>query len=124
MNLKLFAAIFFLSFGAVVYMIGKPKLSKEFQALETAQAWNGGGQPQESELLLLTGAIAASQDSIWDGFVVANRELFTGTGKLNGWKVDKAFLNPFYLKAEKGMVKVQLKEVPDQIGRASCRERV
>lgn len=110
MNLKLFTAIFFLSSAAIVYMIGKPKLSKEYQFLMEANPWGTGN----SDALLLTGSILTSPDTVWQDLIIANKESFTGTGKLNGWNVIDTFIKPFYVQAGESSVRVELKEVPNR----------
>ncbi len=112
MNLKLFAAIFFLLLGFVLYFTGKPKLSKEYEALRTAEVWQRKTTPDE--WVLVTGKILPRTDTTWQDLIVANHERFTGTGKLNGWKADKTFLRPFAVQTEGARVMVSLSEVPDR----------
>lgn len=115
MNLKLFFSIFLLSASFLLYAMGKPALLKEHRMLETAVLWAGDSPEKLSaDYLILTGKVVSTDSAAaWQGLVLANREDFTGTGRLNGWKVTEKQVAPFFLDTEKGKrLKVKLQKIP------------
>ncbi len=114
MKLKLFLGWFLAGAALALYAAGKPLLLKEAAVLEKAVPYTAPIQ-DSTALYVAQGVVAENSAVVRRGFVICNREAFTGTGRLNGWKVEQAYLQPFYLMPENGgVLHVALETVPER----------
>ncbi|MEN7548027.1 hypothetical protein AAG747_08905 [Rapidithrix thailandica] len=111
MRLKLIFGILFLGFGVILYLIGKPALHTEYAHLQEATALDTA-KPAEGQRVWVEGKVSADNPLLVKDFVVANKEDYTGTGKLNGWKVVQEYLQEIKVVTPSNTLQVVFSEVP------------